>query len=62
MGPTHGTRERIIARNKYNPRPKAFRKVRVVTPAGSTQTYKRVGDRIITDRSTITIKTEGFQS
>lgn len=63
MGPAHGTKERIIARSKYNPRSvnKAHRKVRVTTQSGSTQTHKKVGDCIITDRVTVHIKEEGFQ-
>lgn len=64
MGPPHGTKARIIERNKYNPRSvnKAYRKVRVITTNGATQTYKKVGDCIITDRAKVEIKTEGFQS
>lgn len=62
MHKPHGTRERIIARNKYQPRPKAHRSVRVVTERGSTQTFKKRGDLIITDRATVRVKREGFQS
>lgn len=49
MNQRAGTRERIIAANKYNP-PKgrrAHRPVRVISNKGATQTYKKKGDLII---------------
>lgn len=63
MGPAHGTKQRHIERCKYNPTSvnKAHRRIRTTTERGSTQTFKKVGDKIITDRVTHTVTSEGFQ-
>lgn len=63
MKPAAGTKQRIIERNRYQPSSnnKAHRKVRVISNRGATQTHKKAGDCIITDRGMIEIKQEGFQ-
>jgi hypothetical protein len=40
---------------------KAHRRIRTTTERGSTQTFKKPGDKIITDRVTFEVKEEGFQ-
>jgi hypothetical protein len=62
MNGAAGTKQRIIERNRYQPRPKAHRKVRTISDRGATQTFKKVGDLIITERATHRVTREGFQS
>lgn len=57
-----GTKERIMDRSRYEARPKAHRRTRVVGKSGETQTYKKKGDIILTASGKHVVKQEGFQS
>lgn len=51
---------RIIENNKYNPNPKANRKMRCDEKSGKIQTYKKKGDIIITNSGKVEVTRNGW--